>query len=171
MNTHFEASYPFYHDEYIWCVQKSQSNALWKRVFQLCLDQMVLALFTALSFSALLMGYILQKYENDLPKWDWMRLTLAGIACICGLPIEHSPKKLSSRLFLTFILFGCMIFGITFASFLHQSVLTNTFKHQVNSIREVVDNRFKLAGDEFAFQQLIKQNQVGSKMFFSLERN
>lgn len=36
----------------------------------------------------------------------------------------------------------------------------NIYEQQIKSIQEIVDKSFELAGDDFAFQHLIRQNEV-----------
>lgn len=47
-----------------------------------------------------------------------------------------------------------------------KSLTTPSFFDQITSIKEIVDNRFELTGDEIALHHLMKQNQVGKQSNF-----
>lgn len=165
-NKHFEATFSYYHDELTWCVQKSQPIAVWKRILRMCLDPKVLAIHTAMCFCAVLAAYFFQQYENSQPRWDWNTMSLKAFSCFCGVPIRYSPKNVSSRVLFTFFLFGSLIFGVVFNGYMAKSLTTPSFFDQITSIKEIVDNRFELTGDEIALHHLIKRNQVGNQSNF-----
>lgn len=117
-----------------------------------------MAIHTAMCFSAVFIGYWLQQFENQLPKWDWIRISCAGLGCMCGAPFHYPAKNLSTRLLIIFCTFGCMIFLVIFTAFMQKALTTHFFETQIKSIKEM--ESFEFTGDRFALHLLRTQNQV-----------
>lgn len=151
MSEYFVASFPYYHDELTWCVQKSGPIPLWRNVFKLCEDLVVLSVFALMCIVYVATMFVMQQYEDTHPKWDWTRTSFSIIRLLSGLVMDYSPKLHSARLFFTSCLFGCMIFDTVFIALWTKCMTTPFFEHQVKSRQEIIDNRFGMAGDYFAF--------------------
>lgn len=57
-------------------------------------------------------------------------------------------------------MFGGMLINIIFISFALLFITKQIFEKQIDTIQEIVDNRFEVMGDGFALQHLNRQNQV-----------
>lgn len=156
----FIASRSYYSDTLTWCVREKSPIPRWKNIYHLCSDPIVFILYGFMCFACVFTAYFLQQFEDLQPKWDWFRITFAGICCCVGSTTYYKPKTFSNRNFFLFLLFGNMIFVISFISCLIQLVSAAIYDHQIESVREMLDDSFELLCDEFTFQHLIKQNEV-----------
>lgn len=149
------------------CVQSRQPIEIWKNIFYLCNDPLVLSLFVVVCLAVVLTTYFFQQFEDtrSSSKWDCHRLTLSGISCLFGFASEYKPKFTPTRIFFGLSLFGCMIYTISTMSIMFKFITKPIYKHQIQSVQEIIDQRFHLIGDEFALQHLIRQNEVISSHF------
>lgn len=152
------ASRSYYHDALTWCVQIKQPISNWKNIFYLCRDPLVFAIYTVMCTLVIFMGYFLQIFENITPKWDWFRLTFAGVSPCLGFASEYFANTIPNRIFFLFSLFGATLSFIVFNAFFLLFVTFPIYEHQINTRQEIIDNRFELIGDAFAFQHLKLQN-------------
>lgn len=159
MSEEFVASFPYHSDDLIWCIQKSQPVPMWINAFELCDEPVVYLLVVVFGTSCVFFIYFTQQFDGVSLKWSWVRTSCAIIRCYCGQVIEYKPKLHSTRIFFTACLFSALLFDILFMTLWTKNMTTPVFKHQVQSVQEIIDNRFKLAGDGFALHQL-KQNEV-----------
>lgn len=143
-----------------WCVQKKQPIAIWKNLFYLCNDPLVLGLFAIICLSVVSMSYFLQQFEIIQPKWDSYRLTLCSLCCCFGFVCEYKPKIISNRIFFIFCVFGCMISTISMMSIIFKFVTTPLYENQIQSVQEIIARSFHVIGDEFALQHLTNRNEV-----------
>lgn len=102
----------------------------------------------------------MQQFEYLQPKWDSFNILFMVIANVCGNGSNYKPKIVSHRIFFIVSMFGGMLINIIFTSFAVIFMSSQIFGNQIDSIQEIVENRFDLAGDGFALQQLNRQNQV-----------
>lgn len=154
------ASNSYYHDVLTWCVQESHEIPEWQNIFHLCSDPMVWLLHTLMCISVICMGYFLQGFEKHR-KLDWHSITLAGIGCLCGFSVQHrNVHNTSGRIFLGFCLYGSVVFNICLISCMINFLKKPLYEDQIDSIQQIINNSYELAGDEFALEHLVKQNGV-----------
>lgn len=165
-SNHFVWSRPYYHDKMTWCVRIKQPIPIWQNLFYICRDPKVYVLFTLMCIAVVFFGYFIQQYEDLYPKWNWFRLSLAGMAPCWGAPSEYNPKIIPNRIFFIFCIFGALLTYIVATSF-YLLLLTNPrFEDQIKLRHEIIDERFELVGEGFALQHLMKQNQVNFDFSF-----
>lgn len=161
MNDSFTASRSYYYDKLTWCVQVKQPIAAYKSLAKhICKDVSVWILYTFMCFSVVFMGYFMQQFEDLQPKWDWFRITFAGIAPCLGFVSEYKPKIISHRIFFICCVFGAMLSYIVTNSIVLLLITHPFYENQIKSIQEIIDGDFKLVGDGFALQHLMQQKQV-----------
>lgn len=158
---YFFASRPYYRDELTWCVQQRQPIPKWKNFLRLCLDPSVHAIGFFLSFLTLIVCLYMDQFESTQPKWDWHKHFLSCF-CIClGSFPQRKPKIFATRIHFASLLFGGMILSNTVFSFMLVMLKAPMFDPQLDSIHEILeDDAFKLVGDNFALQQLIRKSGV-----------
>lgn len=114
-----------------------------------------------MSLVAISLGYIFQIFEDLQPKYTWIRICFDAFHSICGFPLEYKPKLIANRIYITFCVFGNLIFNISIVVFLMKALCSPIFyENQIESVREIVDMNFNLKGDYFTLRHLIKQNEV-----------
>lgn len=153
------ASYSYYHDHLTWCVQKRQRIPLWKNVFHICSDPVVILIFTVQTIMVISLAYFLQQFERH-PKWDWNRLVFNGACCYCGFPCAYRPENNANRILYLFFLFGCQIFLIVLGAGLIFLINQPVLNPQIESIEEIIYGNFKLLGDEYAFTKISQKTKV-----------
>lgn len=110
--------------------------------------------------SATVSIYFMQQFEDLKPKWDSFRIVVGETKCMFGFPTEYQPQILATRILIAFWFFGGMIFvAYLLTIFMHLSSI-RIYDHQIQSIREIVDNTLNLKGDGFVFHHLKTQNEV-----------
>lgn len=167
-NQHFIASRAYHHDSLTWCVQEKQPIALWKNLFRLCEDPSVYAIYFLMAVLSIFFAYFMQQFEELQPKWDWHRITTVAFRGMCSMPSEFNPKIVPTRIFFSFCLFGSLVFSVSILAFYIKALSSVMYEDQVKSIQEIIEKSFKLVGDGFAQQHLVKQKQVNKNIEFSL---
>lgn len=97
-------------------------------------------------------------------KWDWHRVTLEAIRSVCGFGYKYQPQMISHRIFVISVQLGNLIFIVSVLAIFMKTVTTQMFAHRIETIREIVQNSYKLIGDEFALQHLMRQNEVSTNV-------
>lgn len=168
MNEHFVASRFYHFDDLTWCVQSGQPIPIWLNFFILSRDYRVwiICFFTFAVFTFLL--YFLEQFEHIKPKWHSFRIAIGILSRFIGMPYTFKPTNSSSRILFAFGILGCIIFSSCFMSILITSMNKQFYAHQVQTINEIVDLEYDLAGDYFSLQQLEKRNEVS---FWSSEKS
>lgn len=162
----FIASHSYYHDTLTWCVQTRQPIPIHKTIPRGCKDIRVWIIYTVMCFSVIFTGYFLQQFEDLEPKWDWFRITIAAIGPCLGVVSEYRPQILPNRIFFICCIFGAFLIYIITSSFWLYFTANPIFEKQISSVHEIVNGNFQLAGDGFALQHLMKQNEVDRKFSF-----
>lgn len=157
---YFDASHSYYYDSLTWCVRQRQPIAKWKNFFRLCRDPTVYTIYTIMSISVVFTCYFMQQYEFLQPKWDGLSILLMAIANVCGSGSNYKPKIASHRIFFIIGVLGGILLNIILTSFTVIFMSNQIFGNQIESIQEIVENRFDLVGDGFALQQLNRNKQV-----------
>lgn len=170
-NEHLIASHTYFHDVLTWCVQQNQPIPVWKNIFRLCNDPFVWALVALMCFLCVSIAYVILQFEDVERKWDWNRILIYSICSVCGFVADFRPKSSIVRTFILYCVFANMIYGITFIAFFI-NILTNfIYEHQIKTIKELNEKSFKLAGDDFAYHHLMKQNEVSTHRFVNFYSN
>lgn len=152
-NKHFIASRSYHYDYLTWCVQEKKPIPLWLNIFYFCLDWRVYAAtITTCTVGAWFMYCLTTKCWSDF----LLIIFSLGLA----LPMPYRPRSISSRMF-----FGiASTVGIVFATTLNARIIalfTNPImRSQVESIEQITNGDFHLAGDRYAFLKMSQQTQV-----------
>lgn len=108
----------------------------------------------------------MQRFEDLQPKWDWMRISLAGFAPNVGFVSVYDPKILPHRLAYISCVLGAMITNILINTMFLQFMTTQFFENHIKSFDEIISNDFELAGDRFALYHLMEQPEVRITQYF-----
>lgn len=159
---YFDASYPYYHDAITWCVRKKQPIPRWKNIFYLSRSPVVLTLYILMCLSAISFSYFVQQFEDrkSITGWDWHKVTNIAAASVFGSASNYRATIISNRIFFIGCLFSNMVFMNNVLSFILKSMTSSIYDSQVESVHEIIDGSYKLFGDNFALQHLMKQNEV-----------
>lgn len=156
------ASRPYYHDCLTWCIQKHQPIPRWQSVFYLCSDWIVYAVFTFFAFLTIGTAYYLQKTEPN--KKDWHYITLVALTVCIGYSHPYRPQSNPTRVLISIGQFAGTIFFTVLTSMLVLRVSVPHYMPQIDSIVEITNDSFTLAGDRFAFQKISQQNEVAQSL-------
>lgn len=159
-NQYLIATDSYYHDVLTWCVQMKQAINNWRNIFYICRDPVVIVMVILSYHTIVYVGYFLQAYENFTPKWNWWQLYFSGIASGFGFGSEYFAIILSNRIFYCFCLMAALLFFIIGNTFVLVFVTIPLYEDQITTTQEIIQQRFDLVGDSFAFQHLKLQNEV-----------
>lgn len=153
------ASTHTYYDTLTWCVQKQKPIPQWENYFHICRDPMVYLLFTGIAIVILGHGYFMEQFER-YPKWDWNKFVCNCIRGTLGFPNTYNPTFHTTRFgYIIILLTGISVTTVINTMFM--IFITNPIlEPQVQSIQEIVRQKFSLMGDQFALHQILQQNQV-----------
>lgn len=158
------ASIPFYYDFLTWCVQKGKPISILECVTHLCTDPIIYLVFSFQSIIVTIFAYFLQMFERR-PRWDILKFSVNGFACYMGFPCTYNPIRSGTRLSTIFIFFGSFLFATLLSTMTVKILTTPLYNSQIKSIDQIIENKFQLVGNMFAYQKITKQNQVN---FFKL---
>lgn len=123
--------------------------------------------FTIQAFIILILAYFLQQFESRM--YDWNLLIVEGIGCYCGVSIRYSPNNNAHRFLYLMVLLSAVVFTTSFtAHFLAEKTL---HYYQIQTITEIVDGGYNLAGDTLAFSKVSEQNQVKLSSEIKIEKS
>lgn len=79
-----------------------------------------------------------------------------------GVAMTYKPKTVSVRVLYIFGAFSSIIFVTSFLSVTIELLNKTVLENQIDSIQNIVgsERAFELTGDQFALEQLLKQNEV-----------
>lgn len=158
-NKNLSVSHPYYFDCMTWCIQKSKPLSHGEALFRICTDPMVFLVFTLQAIFVTATTYLWQMFEQH-PKWDLFKISVNGFACFVNLPCTYKPMNNANRIGAISVYFGSSLFANILIIFVIESSSTLTYDPQVNTIRQLIDDDYKLVGNEFAFKKISERNQV-----------
>lgn len=163
------ASYPYYHDALTWCVQKTKRIPVWKSILYIFGDWPVLVALLMIIVLLVAVAYYLMQLERN--KKGTIQLILIIFGCALGLSVAFNPQSNPMRVLFTFGLFAGIIFATAISSIIMGSITSPIMRPQIDSIREIIDGDFVLAGDQFVLDKLLQQNEVNCFLIFLINKN
>lgn len=159
------ASTQSYHtDSLTWCVQKAKQVPVYSKIFYLCNDPIVYAVFILQNTVLCIVCYYLQQFER--PQWDYLGISFNGVCLFLGFPCPYQANNNANRVLFMSILLGGIIFVTTLSTIVIKLSTSPIYNTQIQTIDEIVDNyHFDLVGSPFALHELQQQNEV--KCIFS----
>lgn len=157
---HFVASRFYHFDDLTWCVQKNQPIPIWRNFYILSSDLMVWIVCFPIFGTVTFMFYFLQQFENVGPKWNSFRIAIGVLSRFIGMSYAYKSTNNASRVLFAIGMFGCLIFVSSFISIMMTSLNRQMYADHVETIREILDSKFDLAGDIFSLQELLKKNEA-----------
>lgn len=155
------ASNAYTDDSLTWCVQAKRPYSKWENFFQICTDWRV---YIAMSISELvsqIFVYVLLAFEYSVfPKWDFHEITLIGFAYTFGLSYPIYPKHSFFRMIVGSYLIMAFLLNIIILTKYQETMTVPIYNLQINTVNEIIENDFKLAGDPFALEFLSERNEV-----------
>lgn len=148
----------------IWCLSKNQIPS-WATPLRLWADLSVGLFSATMIFILLVLAYITQVFEH--PQWDWNKIYIYGFACFVGMPCTFAPKSNLVRIGFVSFLFGCLLHYTTYTTQLALRVSKPIYELQLKTFNDIINARFDLSGDQFAFLELLGLNKVwvSNKLF------
>lgn len=153
------ASIPFFYDRLTWCVHKNKPMQTSEILFHLCRDPIVYVVFTLHIVFVVFMAYFVQLFEQK-SKWDIHRISINGFACYMGFSCTYKPTNNANRLGAISVYFGGMLFSILLNTIIIKMYTTPMFNPQVKTIDKLIEGKFSLVGNAFAYQKIAEGNQV-----------
>lgn len=116
------------------------------------------------AFLILPLARFMQQFEPRR-KWDFNAISIMGICIFMGSPCPYKPKNNAHRLGYAFVLFGSIVFTTVTTTKVAKLFTSPTYNPQIQTVSEILDNRFDLIGNQFSLQKLLQKNWVKSRNF------
>lgn len=159
--SYFQATNDYYRNVLTWCLQKARPIQIWKNIFHLCNNPIIYLIMTLEYLIIITFAYYFQQFEPGR-KWDWNKIVIEGFRCLLSFPCSYNPKNLMARAGYVLILFYAFIFSNILnihSIYIFQNAI---FDHQIQTIREIINEDFTLIGDKNVYGNVLKQNEVNS---------
>lgn len=163
-NKYLVASRPYYNERLTWCVQKRKLVPVHKKILYFCTDERIFIIFGIELSLASFIIYFMQQFERH-PKWDCLRITIAGIYLFFGYPCTFKPENNANRMLFIWTLFAAILYTIVLSTGSIHVLSSDIYNRQVETIHEILQNDFDLVGNEFTLQKLLQKNQVKFKNY------
>lgn len=106
-------------------------------------------------------AYFMQQFERRR-KWDFFGLFYNTVPLFLGFPSAIRPQNNAHRVVFASILLSTIIYVTIENTYVIKLFTSPIFHRQVKTIDEILEQKFNLAGSEFALQKLMQQNEVRS---------
>lgn len=164
------ASRSYYHDAYHWCVSKRIPIPLWKHFFHICTDRLAYAIFFVESIVVLSCAYYGQQFERTATKWDWNYIVINAFRSYLGFPCTLFPKSNILRIGYISCLFAGIIFTTVTTSMFVLFVTVPKLGSQIQSVEEIIREKFTLMGEQIVLHHILLQNEVNNSFITNLLR-
>lgn len=125
----------------------------------MCRDPLVYVIGAFAVILAAALSYILQQFEPHR-SWDWNHIVFTGLSVFWGIGNTYRATYTAHKILVIAGLLGSIIFCTVTSSFFTLIIANPFLNPQVTSIAEIIDERFNLVGDQFAFSKLSERNKV-----------
>lgn len=151
----------FYEDDTTWCVHRAKQMPSWMNIFYIAsLDIIILGIILLLS--TIFFTYILSSFE-DHPRDIWTSI-LINIQVVVLFPSRFKPKRWMLRFFFASGILLMLALTTIFLAFYNNFVLQPRYAKQIDTFDQIVKNKYRLAGDEYAKAYLMQRNAVNRKL-------
>lgn len=103
--------------------------------------------------------------HNSMPKWDWFRIMFDGLRVLCGMSSTYRPKIVLTRAFFIICILVGMISYNTSNSFILLFMMSPIYEKQVNTVNQIIEQKFDLTGDSLTLQMLSNRSQVNNSNY------
>lgn len=168
-NKHLDSSTPYNFDDLTWCVGKAKLLPTWQNIYQI-LDEKLLWLLLVFSYYILVvLTYLLQQYEKK--PLDMYSAMLISLLVFVNFAPNYRVRTLGLKFIYMWCFFSCIVCMITVNSFFQKVLKSPIRKIQVQSIEEIINERFELAGDQFSLTQIKSQPMVNDCIIYRMLLN
>lgn len=136
----------------------------WQNISYIVDDWTVLASLLGLLISLVVAGYFMMVVEPT--KKSSLDLLQIILCCALGLSSNYQPQSNPVRIFFAFGILAGMIFATLTSSILMTIATKPIHRPQIQTVQEILMQNFTLAGDQFALDKLMQQNEVGVCIWF-----
>lgn len=128
------------------------------QIFSVCTDYRILIVAIVTFSFGILCGYTIQLFERR--KWHSLRFLLNGLACIVGMPCEYVPNFSALRMGYAGFLLSCTVMLVVLSTYVTETYSVPYLLPQTQSVDDILNYNFRLAGDQFALMKLRGQITV-----------
>lgn len=158
---HFIASRPYHYDYLTWCVQKQKPIPLWQNIFHLCNDFYVYGSVAVVAIFLIAVEYYLIQFEHPVRTWNEM--LFITLCAALGMPVAFNPRSNPFRMLFVFGIFGGYMFATILSATIMRQITNPILRPQIESIDEIINGNFELAGDGYTLIQMGNQNEVNAQ--------
>lgn len=125
----------------------------------MCRDPLVYVIGAFAVILAAALSYVFQQFEPH-QSWDWNHIVFTGLSVFWGIGTTYRATYTAHKILVIAGLLGSIIFCTVTSSFFTLIIANPFLNPQVTSVAEIIDAKFNLVGDQFAFSKLSKRNKV-----------
>lgn len=145
-DVHFVASPIFDFDKFVWCVSHAKSMPKWVNFIKVFNKPiMVFYFFIMFYFFVTWAFFYVEIYEGW--NYDYHRYTMYVVQATLSQPLPLNPRSNVTRAVLLFLWFMCMVYVTTLVAVYIVIIHKNYEYYQIQSIAELIEGRFQLAGN------------------------
>lgn len=154
---------PYIQDYMTWCVSRAKAIPRWKNVFFI-LDATIYIVGVISFILVIFCTYLLFAFEET--PFDLVKCVIISLQVLIGTTAVLNPNRLMFRvLFGMFLFIGFWCVQIITA-FLIAFISRVLYEIQIDSVEEIANQRYRLAGEDFILQNLNASNVVRFDMLF-----
>lgn len=145
-------------DDFTWCVSPADSIARWKKIFLIITDPNVQILGILSFIGSVLAIYAMTTFESQ-PADIWT-CSLFAFQSVLGQTSPLQAKTAKLRVFQILGLFLSLFVAIFILAMVSMILSGVTTQNQIDSVQELIDAKFRLAGDSKVLQYLLDKRLV-----------
>lgn len=147
----FIASVPYMQDDVTWCVSRSKALPRWRNIYYIPQDAITYVVGIILYIFVIICTYLLTTFEKN--PFDILILIIS-IQVLVGFNTVLNPNKMMFRLLFTKFMFIAYWLVQIFSAFLISYISRIMYEKQIGTVDELIDTRFRLAGQHHDFVYL-----------------
>lgn len=160
-STVFEPSIPYLQDDLTWCVSRAKPIPSWQNAYHIA-DAQTIILGATMYTMVIFIGYLIYAFEQH-PR-DLIYCAILSVQTLTTFPTMFNAKKFTLRFF-----YGlCLVIAFWLTQILNAYLIAFAsdilYEHQIATVREIVDNQFRLAGDPIVLGHLKVKNVVSQSL-------
>lgn len=146
-------------ETYVWCIRHARIQPPWMNIFSLFKDKRIIALLLVVFYAIVLLAYLYAPQEGYFKDIYWV--TLRTLQTLLMQPAANfEARRTQSRIFFASACLATIAIYNTLMSLYFVVIKLAIPEHQMSSLTELVDFEFRLAGDQYAWNQIRNSETV-----------
>lgn len=149
----FQSTHSYGVDSLTPCIRYAGIRPTWQNVFAICKSINIVYIGFVAYYATVIVLYLQAPFEH-WKRIDSYTTMLKTLQYVVNTSPKITVKLTSTKLFMTFISWGFILFFNTVISFYYVTIHKSIPLHQIHTKQELIDNNFQFAGDVHALRLL-----------------